>query len=212
MRMSISHIYIVLFAPNQDGEPEKLTVSNFYDKDDNPNLDSLEIVGEALNFESNNSQLHFEKALILYEIRKFDVAIKHFTKTIKLTPKDSESYYYRGRCFLKCKNFKLALKDFQKMIELNPTDYLGYFNLAILSEMQNEYQLALDYYSMAISISSDFYAYLRRGKVHRKMNQLKLALNDFNVALSIDENDLTALKFKNEILSQLKRNRNFNKT
>ncbi len=202
--MSNSHIYIVLFAQNETGEPERITVSSFYDKDVNPNLDAWKIVNESISFEPFNFQLHFERAALAFEKSMYRQAIGFFDYAIKINPQSLEAYYFRGICHAEEKEYELAFVDFLKTIELNPQYYNGYINLGSIKEVQNDLQSALEYYAQAISIDPTiFFGYLKRCEVHKKLKNYKDALKDINTVLSLKSNQRTAMRIKKDILSML---------
>ena len=50
----------------------------------------------------------------------FDVAVKHFTKAIELSPSDAVLYSNRSGAYASLKDFEKALKDAETCVKLKP--------------------------------------------------------------------------------------------
>jgi tetratricopeptide (TPR) repeat protein len=74
-----------------------------------------------LKIDAGNKYAHYNIAVIhLINLKKFDIAIDHFTDALKLDPKYVEAYYGRGCSYEALGDTKTALNDFQACLAINP--------------------------------------------------------------------------------------------
>ena len=68
-------------------------------------------------------------------IERYDKAIEHFNKAIKLNPRLRLAYINRGVLYARKREYDRAIEDFNKAIELDSSETLAYFNrgLSMLS-------------------------------------------------------------------------------
>ena len=112
---------------------------------------------------------------------EYEQAIPEFEKSIELSPKHAESYYYLGQCYLQwgiieynkkhiLKAYKLyrkankvseeAIPLYEKIIEGNPNDLNTFLKLGYIYEVRSiipfidEYEKALKYYLSALNLNS----------------------------------------------------------
>ena len=58
--------------------------------------------------------------LSLLKKQKYDEALEHFNKTIKLSPNDKLAYFNKGIVLFLLKEYNAAIEFFNKTIELDP--------------------------------------------------------------------------------------------
>ncbi|CDJ59270.1 hypothetical protein, conserved, partial [Eimeria maxima] len=80
----------------------------------------------------------------------FELAVKHFSKAIELSPSDAVLYSNRSGAYASLKNFEQALKDAETCVKLKPDWAKGYsrkglaeFNLGRLREAEATYKKGL---------------------------------------------------------------------
>ncbi len=64
-----------------------------------------------------------EKAIVQYDMAKYEEAVKTLTKAVTLQNKFDEGYYWLGRCFEKLNNTNDAIESYKNALLYNP-DYM----------------------------------------------------------------------------------------
>lgn len=82
---------------------------------------------KTLEFEPNNIDALFSKAIITTSSGNFPDAITDLDKIIGLSPDFPDAYFYRGFCKLQQGDFQNSLADFNKNLELNPENMSAVF-------------------------------------------------------------------------------------
>lgn len=88
----------------------------------------VQLLTKALAKDSHLVNAYHYRGDAYLELGKTDFAIKDYTRTIELRPKDPFRYYARGLAYLQQKKYALAQSDFSKAILLKPSYadfYLG---------------------------------------------------------------------------------------
>lgn len=130
---------------------------------------------------------------------------KCFSEAIRLNPKFTEAYYYRGLIRAKNGNHAMAIVDFDKAIALNPQYSEGYFYHAVCTMALNDFSTAIPYLDRAIALNARYVeAYNQRGLARRKVGDAQGASMDFSKALQLRGND-EAKKYLDRGLARLNR-------
>jgi len=118
---------------------------------------------------------------------QFDLAIKNYSKAIKLDPKFEYAYYDRGLAYKNKGQFDLAIQDYNKAIELNPKRFDAYNNRGNAYQALGLLDLAIQDYNKTIELNPDYaFAYNNRGNVYQAKGQLDLAIQDYNKAIELN--------------------------
>jgi len=80
-------------------------------------------------------------------------AIQFASKAIEKYPNDARFYYYRGYCYYENNNLYNAKLDFANCIRIDPNFAAGYYGLAIVFGVEEQYDLAEKYYNKAIEMA-----------------------------------------------------------
>ena len=81
---------------------------------------ALAIYAGLLKVDHTNKYAHYNMGVIhLINLKKYDIAINHFTEAIKIDPKYTEAYYGRGIAYQTMGDRKNAVTDFQSCIAIN---------------------------------------------------------------------------------------------
>ena len=117
-------------------------------------------------------------AVILFELNKYDEAIKYWKKATELNPQYHFGYNNLGNVFLKKKNFKEALDYYDKAIKIKPDYYEAHYNKGhVLTEIK-DFENAVKIFDKVIEMKSDYIPALKaRNKFYIKENKLSKALN-----------------------------------
>lgn len=80
------------------------------------------IAARLLTMATGAEQAQEEKAKgnAAFQKGDFDVAVKHFTKAIELSPSDAVLYSNRSGAYASLKDFEKALKDAETCVKLKP--------------------------------------------------------------------------------------------
>jgi O-antigen ligase/tetratricopeptide (TPR) repeat protein len=71
----------------------------------------------------NDAESYYQKAMSAFQSKKFDEAIRNFTKSYGLDPENYPAYENTGLCYFSMDNFKKALIYFDKvLLKFNPPD------------------------------------------------------------------------------------------
>jgi len=81
---------------------------------------ALETYNKLLNFDSFNSNTHYNIGFIHMELDLFDIAVNNFADAIYSNSVFYEAYYARGICFETLGNIAQAEVDYKRAIEINP--------------------------------------------------------------------------------------------
>ena len=86
---------------------------------------------------------YFNQGIHIYEQGNYQGAINAFTKALKMTPNDAESYYIRGLAKVDLEDHQGAIADFTKAIENNPQERYAYLNRGVAKAKLEDYQGAV---------------------------------------------------------------------
>ncbi|MDC0517718.1 tetratricopeptide repeat protein [Candidatus Pelagibacter sp.] len=95
-------------------------------------------------------------AVILFELNKYDEAIKYWKKTIELNPQYHFGYNNLGNAFLKKEEFKEALDCYHKAIQIKSDYYEAHHNKGNVLRKTNNFADAIISYDNALKIKSDY--------------------------------------------------------
>jgi tetratricopeptide (TPR) repeat protein len=76
---------------------------------------------ERVNKFPNDAQLHYEKALVNFELDMLDDAIKHFQRASKNPQRRLSSNIYLGRCFAAKGQLDMAIEQLEEALSQQPT-------------------------------------------------------------------------------------------
>ncbi|MCU0497105.1 MAG: tetratricopeptide repeat protein [Anaerolineae bacterium] len=101
---------------------------------------------------------HYQKALIAYEKRQFDEAIKQLTIAIQALPKHPEYYAARGLIYLEDGVEDRARTDFEHALKLFPYEMLAHYGLGMIAYRAKAWDEAQQHFTQA------YYANPKRGE------------------------------------------------
>lgn len=168
----------------------------------------------ALKMEPKNSTAHYEMATTLMSLEKYDAAIDHAQKVIKLKDgNEGLAYTVMGTAYDIMGKPKKAIKAYEDGIKLSPNDYNLYYNLAVtqygqkdydkaeinlMSSIKNNPKHANSHYALAnVALQKDkqikamlpFYAYLRINPTGKKSAAVRESIeNLFKKGVNITQN------------------------
>jgi protein O-GlcNAc transferase len=118
-------------------------------------------------------------AVILFELNKYDEAIKYWKKATELNPQYYFGYNNLGNVFLKQNEFKKALDYYHKAIQIKPDYYEAHHNKGNVLRKTNDFTGAIVSYENAIKIKSDYLPALK------SISELYVKQKNFSKAIKI---------------------------
>jgi len=129
----------------------------------------------------------FKSGKNYHEKKEYDMAIKEYSKAIRLDPNFVMAYVNRGRIYSRKNEFDLAIRDYTKAIKLNPTEALTYLERGKIYTGKREYDLAIKDYNETIRLEqTNTRAYHLRGHTYRRKKEYDLAITDYTEAISLE--------------------------
>jgi tetratricopeptide (TPR) repeat protein len=84
---------------------------------------AIRTYNELIALDSQNKYARYNLGVIyLINLKKYNLAVDHFTEAIQVAPNYTEAYYSRGLSYQAMGNTSLAIPDFQQCLRINP-DY-----------------------------------------------------------------------------------------
>ena len=116
-----------------------------------------------------------------------DLAIKDFTKAIKLKPDYAFAYNNRGAVYRDKGEYDQAIKDCSQAIQLKPDYAEPYSNRGAAYRNKGDYDRAIKDYDRAIKLKPDFVqAYYNRGLAYHEKSELDSAIKDYSKAIELN--------------------------
>lgn len=122
----------------------------------------------------------------LYRKGKYKKALVELDKAIKLDPKNSRAYFWRGRVHVKTRRYDEAMSDFKSAVKLDPRYAPSYDNLGWLHGLKNEHDEKIRYLSKSIELNpKNGWAHYNRGRSYFIKGDLERALKDAKKACDL---------------------------
>ncbi|PUZ62065.1 hypothetical protein GQ55_4G328100 [Panicum hallii var. hallii] len=102
-------------------------------------LEEKERLGQAADH-------HRERGNESFKQKKYHEAAVHYTKAMKMNPKDPKIFSNRAQCYIYLGALPQALEDAEKCIELDPTFLKGYVRKAKVQFLMEDYENAMATY------------------------------------------------------------------
>lgn len=112
----------LLIGKNAHSEKEALLIKGLYFKAKGDNQKALSFFDTCINMDYTYMLAYSEKAIVLYDMAKYEEALKVLDRAVTLQNKFDEGYYWMGRCFEKLKRTNDAIESYRTAILYNP-DY-----------------------------------------------------------------------------------------
>lgn len=168
----------------------------------------ISTLSDRLDSEPDNADLLFARAVEFAIVQDFTSAIDDCNKVLQLKPDLAIAYFCRSNwrySLLEYKrnnthetavkekqdeilmsvklDYELIQRDLDQVIRLLPNFSFAYYNKANLLCMQKDFRAAIQYYTLAISVDSDFAeAFFNRGLTHIFIDEVNEGLDDLSRA------------------------------
>lgn len=146
-----------------------------------------------------------DRARGLIQKQQYAAAIIELDNALKLDPKISYAYAWRGTAKQRMGQSAEALADFDDALELDPKNTLALTGRGYAKFLSRDFPAALSDLNASIAIdSSRSQAVAYRGLVYLETNEIDKALQDFNAALKLDPKTVPALNGLGGVYSRQK--------
>jgi tetratricopeptide (TPR) repeat protein len=112
----------LLIGKNAHAEKEALLIKGLYFKAKGDKQKALSFFDACISLDYNFMLAYSEKAIVLYDMEKYEEALKVLDRAVTLQNKFDEGYYWMGRCFEKLNRTNDAIDSYRSAILYNP-DY-----------------------------------------------------------------------------------------
>jgi len=117
----------------------------------------------ALKLDADLPEAHYFMGNLNYFNFKTSLALKHYSKAIKLKPQYRDALYMRAAANAEMGNYDLAFRDYEEVLELDPNLQLAKYNMAIILIINEEYEKGMSMLSEVapekLPDPKDFYYY-----------------------------------------------------
>ncbi|MFC1821802.1 tetratricopeptide repeat protein [Thermodesulfobacteriota bacterium] len=126
----------------------------------------------------------------LFREKKYEEALRAYSKAIQIDPKNAGPYYWRGRLLIATGEKDRALGDLKKTVELDPSNREAYDNLGWLASQKGQYEDGITYLTKSIQMKPDnAWAYYQRGFCYFKKGNQEMALKDTKKSCDLGYDD-----------------------
>ena len=171
---------------------------------------------KAIEYNTNNADLHLKLAQSLNNSGDSENAIKEFNIALKTTkkedqaevlqdlenlwikklqdnPQDATAHMNLGVVLQKKGDFDGALKEYQFAEEINPNDITTRLNIGTLCQAKKDYSTAINAYNTILQVNPDnLLAHYYKGTALRDMGQLDDAVKEFQLVINKDASNTNA--------------------
>jgi tetratricopeptide (TPR) repeat protein len=79
-----------------------------------------------------NSVAWYNRGIVLYQLKRVDDAVRSWTRTLELQPRESRALSNRAAALVLLKRHQEAAADYQRLVQLTPDNSAAWQNYAIL--------------------------------------------------------------------------------
>ncbi len=112
--------------------------------------------GDGKDTANQRAKDYYAKAGKLFEDNKFEEAIGLYTKAQAEDPAYTSAYFNRALAYAILSRYDEAIADAQKVLDMEPDSYDAPYVMGIISEYQQHYKAAKDWYEKALKKNPDY--------------------------------------------------------
>jgi tetratricopeptide (TPR) repeat protein len=112
----------LLAADKSASQKEAYFIKGLYFSSKNEKEKAIPFFDNAMITDYTFVQAYLEKAMALYDLKKYSDAADVLEKSVKVQPKFDRGYYYLGQCYEKLQRTQEAIEVYQVALQLDP-DY-----------------------------------------------------------------------------------------
>ena len=119
--LSLADTLLIKFKP--DAIKQALFIKGLYYSFAEEKLKAISFFDQCLALDFHNMDAYREKAIALYDLKKYEDALKVLDRAITLENNFDEGYYYKGRCLEKLNRTDEAIEAYQSAL-MYTSDYI----------------------------------------------------------------------------------------
>jgi len=155
--------------------------------------EALAELDEAIRLKPDYKWAYLWKGVLLGEkMEKWPEARSLYQQAIKIDPRFDLAYYNLGWSYVKAEpaDYAEARKQFEQAIRIRPSYKEAFYGLGMMYGYQNEYGVAENYLSKAVSLDDNFLTGWKwRGVVRAEQGNWEGALEDYSQAIALNPVD-----------------------
>lgn len=148
---------------------------------------AIESFSLGLAMTPNSFVLYKNRAAAYIDSEMFDEAYLDLTAAYNIEPSDLWVRNYHGLIAIQNGEFSIAKNDFMFILEQNIKSIEGLRGMAILSELEGNLQLAIDYYTQMLEEEKTAENYFSRAFLYIRTNELVAADDDVREGLKLNQ-------------------------
>ena len=127
-----------------------------------------------------------ERGVEAFDMADYELAIRIFTKAIRVDPDDPAAYFYRGLSFREQKKYDQAIRDFTQAIRLDSRQPASFYNRALVYGMIGDFESALQDYEDCVRLSPENpLCYAWRAAAYEALNEFEKAEADLETTIRL---------------------------
>jgi protein O-GlcNAc transferase len=145
------------------------------------------LIARSLQLQPSNIQFRENYATILYEARRYELAIEICDEELRANPRSVYLLYISASALFKLKRLPESLEAFDKLLALQPDHLVAINERGTVLAQMGEYEKALVAFQKAISLNPRFPdAHLHRGNLLGELDRHDEAKLEFEKALALN--------------------------
>ena len=149
--------------------------------------DDLSLWSDAVAMAPMSARAHDNLGLTWMGVKKYDLALEEFNKTLELNPQYYLAYYNAGVAYQLQGDLEKAKQAYENSLKINPGYFRSYYNVGIVYKSLGELDKAVSSYDKAISIDPRHpFVYNNLGVVLTEKGDYKWAEDVFKKAIVIN--------------------------
>lgn len=141
-------------------------------------------IDKALEADQYNVNALNVKAGILMCHEQYEDAIKYYTESLRLNPKQAGNLINRALCYYHLNKYRDAMDDYDQAINLEPNNFIGHYNRGLLRANVGEDNLAIEDFNFILSIDpDDMMATFNRATLLENIGDYRSAIRDYTTVI-----------------------------
>lgn len=120
-------------------------------------VSAIKYIDLAINIDSNNAELYFQKGLIYSKFNEFNNAIKNYNISINIADTNYYNHYNKALCYGFENKFDLAIESAFKALKINNKHSESYNLIGVCYAKKKSYKNACHYFGKAIELGNYTY-------------------------------------------------------
>ncbi|MFM6514402.1 MAG: tetratricopeptide repeat protein, partial [Microcystis panniformis] len=131
--------------------------------------------------------------LKLYELKRYQDALKGFNRLVSFAPQGEDGWVYRGSTFYYLEQYQEAIASWDRALEIKPDYHEAWYNRGIALDDLGRFEQAIASYDRALEFKPDYPdAWNNRGIALHNLGRFEQAIASWDRAIKINSNDANA--------------------